>query len=135
MTTLHPQIPDPSSTILLVEDELVIRMNVADYLVDRGFLVVEASNATEALGYLTSSVVEIDLVFTDVRMPGKMDGLALARWIQQHRVGLPVIVTSGDVGRENVSTKTFPADFFFPKPYELNTIAEAIVKLTQPVAA
>ena len=134
MTNLHPQITSPS-TILLVEDELVIRMNVADFLIDRGFLVVEASNALEALGYLTSCVVEIDLVFTDVRMPGKMDGLALARWIQQHRVGLPVIVTSGDVGRENVSTKTFPADFFFPKPYELNTIAEAIVKLTQPVAA
>ena len=134
MTNLHPQQPHPSPSILLVEDELVIRMNAADYLIDRGFLVLEASNATEALAYLTSCVVEIDLVFTDVRMPGKMDGLALARWLQQHRAGLPVIVTSGDVGRDNLSDKTFPADCFFPKPYELCKIAETIAKLTQPAA-
>jgi CheY-like chemotaxis protein len=131
----HSKMSQSAATVLLVEDELIIRMNVADYLMDRGFVILEASNANEALCLLKSCLVQIDLVFTDVRMPGEMDGLALARWLREHRVGLPVILTSGDVGRENSAGQGFPADYFVPKPYELSTVAKTIAELTRPAAA
>ena len=135
MNSPHSQAFNSPTTVLLVEDELIIRMNVAEYLCERGFLIFEASNAAEAIDLLSSSTRRIDLVFTDVRMPGKMDGLALACWLQAHRAGLPVIVTSGDVVREDAAMNGAPGAFFFSKPYELSTVAEAIFELTRPAAA
>ncbi len=84
---------DGPRTVLMVEDEVLIRMSVADYLRDCGYRVVEAGDAAEALEVLAAG--DVDLVFTDVDMPGDMDGLALARWVRANRPGLPVIVASG----------------------------------------
>ncbi len=68
-----------AATLLLVEDEVLIRLTVADYLRDCGYHVIEASNAQEALSVLTSDI-DIDIVFSDVQMPGTIDGFGLARW-------------------------------------------------------
>lgn len=80
-------------TILVVEDEVIIRMAVADYLRECGYRVLEASNASEAIELLDAQLV--DLVFTDVDMPGEMDGFDLAHWVRDHALELPVIITSG----------------------------------------
>jgi DNA-binding NtrC family response regulator len=107
MTDVHPP---PPETILFVEDEALIRMDMAEFLRECGYQVHEASNADEAVAVLNSTLA-IDLVITDVRMTGDMDGVALAEWIAEHRPGVEVILTSGR------PADTSPAAKYLPKPY------------------
>jgi len=86
--------PEPAGVILVVEDEVLIRLDVSDFLRGQGFDVVEAASADEAIAVMASGE-HVSLVFTDVQMPGSTDGLGLVRWIRRHRPTVPVIVTSG----------------------------------------
>ncbi|MCO6387081.1 response regulator [Aliihoeflea sp. 40Bstr573] len=81
-------------TVLVVEDELFIRINIADYHRDCGFHVVEAATGDDAKAVIESGRT-IHVVFSDVQMPGKLDGFGLARWIRQHRPDIHVILNSG----------------------------------------
>ena len=108
-------------TILIVEDEVLIRLLAADDLRARGFGVLEASNADEAIAVLQSGA-PIDLVFTDVRMPGSMDGFALARFIHARRPELKLIITSGAA----LSSSPESDDVFIRKPYDLNLVVTRI---------
>jgi CheY-like chemotaxis protein len=81
--------------ILVVEDEVLIRAVLADDLREHGYEIIEAANGDEALSILQSHV-DIDLVITDKRMPGSLDGLALARVIRADHRPLGVIMISGD---------------------------------------
>jgi DNA-binding response OmpR family regulator len=114
--------------VLLVEDELLIRMNLSDYLQDQGFDVIEAGTAAEAVDLLQNSNIRVDLVFTDVRMPGKMDGFDLATWVCKNRHNTPVIVTSGDIGRTNTARRSAVGSQFVPKPYQLHLVAKTIAE-------
>ena len=125
---------DEPATILVVEDEIIIRMNLADFLADEGYTVLEASNAAEAVGILCNAAQRVDLVLSDVRMPGEMDGLGLASWLQEHHKGLPVILTSGDVGQGNTQMG-FAGVRFLGKPYHLRDVAEKITEVMRPIAA
>jgi len=80
--------------VLVVEDEILIRIDIAEYLRENGFTVVEAANAAEAVEVFASSA-KVDIVFSDINMPGEMDGFELARWIGEHFDGVPVLLTSG----------------------------------------
>lgn len=86
---------EPVRTVLVVEDDILIRMALAEYLRDCGLRVIEAGNGAEAVRVLTQSDVAIDLVFSDVQMP-EMDGFGLAQWVHANRPGLPIILTSGN---------------------------------------
>src|SRR5687767_15993857 len=79
-------------TILVVEDNVLIRMVIATYLRDCGFRVIEAVNADEAIVVLEQSEIRIDVVFSDVEMPGTLDGFGLNRWVREHRAHVPVIL-------------------------------------------
>ena len=81
-------------TVLVVEDELLLRMGVADYLRDCGYHVVEADNGDEAVSVLESDA-RIDVVFTDITMPGTLNGFGLAQWVRRERPEVRVILTSG----------------------------------------
>ena len=81
-------------TVLVVEDETLIRLLGSDTLRDEGFDVVTAASAAEAIAVLESGG-RVDFVFTDVTMPGAMNGVGLANWIRVLRPGLPFAVTSG----------------------------------------
>jgi len=81
-------------TVLVVEDEQMVRMPIAEYLRDCGFRVIEAGDALEAIALLQSAD-HVDVVFSDVQMPGNMDGFALARWFRQYHPEVPVLLTSG----------------------------------------
>ncbi|MDP2357072.1 MAG: response regulator [Beijerinckiaceae bacterium] len=111
--------------ILVVEDEVFIRFDVADMLRDGGFEVIEACDAKHALDALKSGV-RIDLVFSDVHMPGPMNGLGLASHILENHPGLPVILTSGAM--LTLETAALPSVLIpvEPKPYDFNAILKRI---------
>jgi two-component system, response regulator PdtaR len=80
--------------VLIVEDEFLLRMNAASFIEDAGFLVYEAANADEAIRLLELHA-EIRFVFTDVNMPGSMDGLKLAHYVRGRWPPAKIIVASG----------------------------------------
>ena len=104
----------PSSpTVLVVEDEMVLRMRAVDIVEDAGFTAVEAVNADEAISILEARS-DISLLFTDIQMPGSMDGLRLAHAVHDRWPAIKIILVSGQV---NPSEAERPADSrFFGKP-------------------
>jgi DNA-binding response OmpR family regulator len=121
--------PDPADrtpTILVVEDEVLIRIALSDYLQECGFKVLEAGNAEDAIEILESSSIQIDLIFSDVVMPGKLDGFGLARWLRTNRPGLPILLTSGDAGKAETARKLCENEPFLAKPYDLKHVVARI---------
>jgi CheY-like chemotaxis protein len=112
-------------SVLVVEDEPLIRMNIAADLQDAGFIVLEAADADEALEILTARK-DIQLVFTDIDMPGSMDGLKLAAAVRHRWPPVKIIVTSGH--HSGAGDDTTP---FFPKPYRPENIIATIRDLIQ----
>jgi CheY-like chemotaxis protein len=108
------------SIILVAEDEAAIRGLTAEFLAGSGFKVVEAANAEAALALIKSQ--RIDLVFTDINMPGLLQGDSLADWLSVHRPDLPVILTSG-VARPTLRGTD---RLFIAKPYRLNHVEAQI---------
>ena len=106
--------PAPLPSILVVEDEMLIRSVVSMYLRDCGFQVVEAGNADEAVRVLESGLA-VDLVFSDVNMPGSMNGFGLAEWLHHQRPGLHLILTSGSRQKMDDLGKHRP---LLAKPYD-----------------
>jgi CheY-like chemotaxis protein len=114
--------------VLFVEDEPFVRLAGADLLENAGFAVVEARNADEALRILESRL-DVQVVFTDVDMPGSLDGLALARCVRERWPQIGVIVTSG---RHLVPTNALPHDnAFMLKPYAGATLLRRIQEIMQ----
>ena len=85
---------ESAHVVLLVEDEVLVRTPVAHMLRRAGFVVVEAADADEAWSYLRSGA-PVDLVFSDIQMPGSMDGVELARRIKENFEHIVIILTSG----------------------------------------
>ena len=85
---------NPGPSILIVEDETLVRMGIAEHLRDAGFLVIEAINGEEARAVLEAGV-RIDVVFSDLMMPGALDGLALTEWIARLPSPPAIVLTSG----------------------------------------
>ena len=100
---MHTQASDNSPCIVVVEDEALLLFSIADDLRDAGFSVLEASNADEAIALLESHP-EIRLLFTDIDMPGSMDGLKLSAAVRDRWPPVKIIVTSGKSDR---GPKTF----------------------------
>jgi CheY-like chemotaxis protein len=88
------QDPPQPPILLVVDDDLMVREPIADYLREVGYQVLEAGDAQEAID-LVDHADHVDLVFSDVRMPGELDGIGLARWVHAHRPDLPVLLTTG----------------------------------------
>jgi len=105
---------NPTLRVLIVEDEPILLALLAEEMREAGFLVTEASNADEAIAYYRSGL-PVDLVFTDVRMPGSIDGVALARLLLREAPTLPVVVTSGNLLAHELADITR----FIAKPYRL----------------
>ena len=112
--------------VLIVEDEVLIRMLLADALRQADCDVIEAANAEEAFAVLHTST-EPDVLVTDVRMPGSVDGFELAAYVRRTKPGLRVIITSGHAGPDGPIDL---ADAFLPKPYDLGAIVGRIRSLT-----
>lgn len=110
-------------TVLVVEDEPIVRMDISDHLQDLGFKVLEAANAAEAVEMLQDNA-GIQIMFTDVDMPGGTDGLMLAAAVRERWPPIKIIVTSG---HRKVNMDDIPADSrFFGKPYRASAVVDAI---------
>ncbi len=111
---------EPLPILLLVEDDVLLRLAAADQFRAEGFHVVEAANADEALTYLRG-YSNVDAVFADVRMPGSLDGIELAMMVNRYYPRAKMFLTSG-------VTDPLPGLTvgFFKKPYNASLVARAI---------
>jgi CheY-like chemotaxis protein len=115
--------PKAKSTILVVEDEVIVRLMIAEELRAAGFVVLEAVNASEAITIL--ELGNIGLVFTDLRMPGPMDGVDLAELVRTYHPDVRIITTSG----HDVSRVQELSDAHFVKPYDVDAVIKCVARL------
>ena len=120
-----PEIEEAKTTVLVVEDEILIRLMIADALRAQGLNVIEASNGDEAMRVLQSAL-PVELLLTDIRMASELDGWALARAARSARPGLKLIVASSRVADDELAGL---ADAVFLKPYNLNAIVDRVKSL------
>ena len=116
-----------SHTVLVVDDEEMVRMPIAEFLRDCGYVVLEAADAAAAIAAIEDEPA-VEVVFSDVRMPGQMDGLGLARWLRRTHPEIPVILTSGYVGSRD-APDSIPGVRFIEKPYSQKNVAQRIAAL------
>ena len=113
--------------VLVVEDEFLLRMNAAEMIAGAGFEVVEAANADEAIAVLEARL-DIHVVFTDIQMPGSMNGLKLASFVRGRWPPIKIVATSGFV---RVGEADLPeGSRFLTKPYRPAQIIETLRELT-----
>ena len=115
--------PDSPVYVLVVEDDFLSRLHAVNLVEDAGYIAVEASNADEAITILEARK-DIRLVFTDIDMPGSMDGLKLAHAIRERWPPIELILTSGhfDIRDDEIPER----GRFFPKPYRDQEIISAL---------
>ena len=119
---------DPASTpiVLVVEDEMVLRMRAVDIVEDAGFVPLEAVSADEAMTILESRD-DISLLFTDIQMPGSMDGLKLAHAVHERWPHIKIVLVSGQIA---VTDEDKPDDSrFFPKPLEIQQMVHELQEM------
>jgi CheY-like chemotaxis protein len=117
-----------NGVVVVVEDDVLTRAAVTDHLRRCGFKVLEAENGEEAIGLLAGDT-PVDLVFTDLQMPGSIDGFGVVRWLREHRPGMPVLVATGHVLALELAEMLCDARQTFAKPYEPAMVAATITDL------
>ena len=117
-----------TDVVLVVEDEILIRVVIADYLRSCGYRVIEAASADEAIVILQHTELEVDVVFSDIEMPGSMDGFELSKWLRANRPGVDVIL-AGSVARAAAAAAELCDSGPVPKPYEPQMAADRIRQL------
>lgn len=122
----HPQGGRKPPRVLVVEDEYLIRMTLAEALNEEGFEVLEAETGDAALPMLQSDP-GIELLLTDIQLPGMLNGKALAEKAREALPSLPIIFMTGRPDPGNPAT---PLEVYISKPYTLTDICEAARRLT-----
>lgn len=131
------QEPDPSSiirTILVVEDEVLVRMPLAEYLRECGYRVLEAASVVEAKAVLEADT-PVDLVFSDVNLVGSENGFALASWVRQHHPITKVLLTSGVANASEKAGELCAHGPVLPKPYSYAVVLQRIEALLRQARA
>ena len=119
-------------SVLLVEDEVLISNLVADELSEHGFSVHEVTTAAEALRYINGGG-DVDVLFTDVNLPGGMDGTELAVRVRAMRPELPIVYASGRYSAGGLGPMV-SRSVFLPKPYRPADVCTLLVRLTDAAA-
>jgi len=115
-------------SVLVVEDEVLISNLVADVLSASGFLVHEVTTADEALKYIDSGAA-IDVLFTDIKLPGGMNGAELAARAREIRPEMPIVYASGRYKLSEIAPLV-PRSLFMAKPYDPNDVCAILTRLT-----
>jgi CheY-like chemotaxis protein len=116
-------------TVLVVEDETLISHLIADWLNDRGFVVHEAASGDEALDYIDHGGA-VDIMFTDVNLPGSINGAELAERVRELRPELPIVYASGRYSSEEIAPLV-PRSVFVSKPYNPADVCSLLKRLTE----
>ena len=115
--------------VLVIEDEILVRMDAIDAIEAAGFEVIDASDADVAIAILEQRN-DVQLIFTDVQMPGSMDGIKLAHFVRNRWPPIKIIATSG---YPKIKEEDLPeGSRFLAKPYAAADIASAIDQLIRP---
>ena len=112
-------------TVLVVDDQPGLSEPLCEYLNEAGFNALTVGSGDEAARMLDRGIFAIDLVFSDVHMPGILNGYALAQWAAENRPGLPVLLVTGDQQAINVIKELGGAEIM-PKPYDYPTLVRRI---------
>ena len=115
---------DLKKLIIVAEDEPLTRMLTAELLEDAGYEVMEAAHADEALAILKSQAGRVRLLFTDIHMPGTMDGLELAHIVREHWPKVALIIASNEHTPE--LNELPEGGIFVSKPYDLEKVISQI---------
>jgi len=118
--------------VLFVEDEYLVRVTIAEELRDAGYEVVEAGNAAEAMRVLEAPSQRVDVLLTDVQMPGTLNGLQLARWSREHRPDVVVSIWSGAAWAVQEARTLIQPDLVFAKPVRGSTLAQSFRRNLPP---
>src|SRR3984957_12534981 len=129
MSSTSSGLTEPSTNVLVVEDEGILRMCAVDMVEDAGFIAIEAGNADQALSILESRS-DISLLFSDIQMPGSMDGLKLAYVVHERWPSIKIILVSGKVALSDTDKPTNSR--FFGKPLDME---QMIAELQEMVGA
>ena len=120
--------PDRAPVVLVAEDEMLLRLFAAEALKDAGYKAITAKDAAEALEILKTNP-EVRVLFTDIQMPGPLNGVDLARKVHERWPHVLLLITSGNVmlGKEDIPDH----GHFVQKPYALRQVVEEIQSLTE----
>jgi two-component system, response regulator PdtaR len=115
-------------TLLVVDDEPLVRMNTAEHLAEAGFRVVEASDGAQAIEALKADDT-ISGVFSDIQMPGAVDGFSLRRWVEQNRPRVVVLLTSGVSNVQSAAGHLGRPRWIVFKPYDMRDVEKRLREL------
>lgn len=121
----------PQPAMLIVEDEPLIRMCAVDFAEEAGYAALEAGDSAEALAILERGE-NVEILFTDITLPGGMDGISLSQVVAERWPGVRIMLASGALS--GLPADIAPGAFRLPKPYGLNEFLEAIEQMKSPSA-
>lgn len=121
--------PQHQDTILVVEDEILVRTSIAQYLRDCGYRVIEAGNADDAMVMLNKADVHIDILFTDIEMPGSMDGFALCQWVRRNMPDMQILLTGSNHKAAHAAANLCEEGPQLKKPYAPEQLLDQIRRL------
>jgi len=119
----------PLQTVLVVEDEVLVRMVICEYLRDCGFRVIEAATGEEAIVVLQQPTLAIDVVFSDVQLGPGIDGFAVSQWVRANRPDLDMLLVGNIERAADVAAELCENGPSLSKPYEPQTVVDRIRRL------
>jgi DNA-binding NtrC family response regulator len=121
--------PSVTDTVLVIDDEVLIRISIAQYLRDCGYRVLEAANADEAVTILQKPDIQVNVVLCDVEMPGSMNGFGFMKWARELRPGLTVILAGTAERAANAAAELCEDGPMLMKPYDPQIVLDHIKRL------
>ena len=118
-----------ADVVLVVEDEILIRMVISEYLRHCGYRVIEAASGDEAVVVLQQQDIVVDVVLSDTEMPGATDGFALAKWVRANKSDVEMILVGSPARAADAAGKLCEAGPTFAKPYEPHVVVDRIKRL------
>ncbi len=113
--------------VLVVEDELFVRLMAVDAIEDAGYIAIEAEDADQALALLGDRS-DIGVLFSDIKMPGTLDGLGLAATVRERWPSIPIILTSGHLYRDDIDMPSSVP--FLQKPYRAGALIAELARIS-----
>jgi DNA-binding NtrC family response regulator len=122
--------PGEKAIVLVVEDQPLLRILAVDFIEEAGFEVVEADNADVAIGIMETRT-DIRIVFTDIDMPGSLDGLKLAAAVRDRWLPIEIIIVSGH--KRHIDIHLPVRTVFFSKPYDIDAVTATLQQMASHI--